>query len=264
MGAIIKKNVVYSGGSGGGDNSRTISYQDYLNLSELEKRSGITYYVPDYPSGSGGGVSVYKETFISSTISTQYVDINVDLSQYQEMRLELANVSSGNKFILNSVTINTERFMHDCTNETSFLGCYAYTTSAICGRAYYKGNNVTSIYVNTDGFELRVYGIKSVPGGGSVETKVKSKYVVAQLTTSIYGYYYFDETTKIYRGETKIPIPDDATEVLGVMAGACYTVTGSANIHYPFECGYHNGEIVCTAYSPTSQTVEFGVTIIYT
>ena len=95
------------------------------------------------------------------------------------------------------------------------------------------------------------------------DKSIKSKYVIEQLTTSVYGYYYYDETTKIYRGETKIPIPDDATEILGVMAGACYRVTSNTNVHYPLECAYTNGEIKCTSYSPTSQTLEFGVTIIY-
>lgn len=95
------------------------------------------------------------------------------------------------------------------------------------------------------------------------QKSIKSKYVIGQLTTSIFGYYYFDEETKIYKGETKIPIPEGATEILGVMGGACYSLTKGHEHHYPFECVYYQGEIVCTAYTSTSQTVEFGVTIIY-
>lgn len=95
------------------------------------------------------------------------------------------------------------------------------------------------------------------------ELKVKTKYVKSQLTTSVYGYYYFDETTKIYTGTTKIPIPEDAIEILGVLPGSCYSLTSDSIHHYPFECVYYNGEISCAAYSPTSQTLEFGVTIIY-
>lgn len=171
MGRLMHKGVDYSGT--GGDNSRTMSYESYQNLSEAEKLSDTTFYIPDYP-----GLDCVLKSDVVDNLESTATDLPL---------------------------------------------------SANMGR----------------------------------ELKVKSKYVKAQLTTSIYGYYYFDETTKIYRGETKIPIPDDATEVLGVMAGACYALTGNVNVHYPFECAYFNGEIVCTAYSPTSQTVEFGVTIIY-
>lgn len=101
-----------------------------------------------------------KEAFLTSTQSTQYVDVNLDLSLYRSIRLEIANVTSGNNFILNNVTIDVDRFIRDCNSDTSFLGCYAYTTSAICGRAYYVSGNTIRIYINTEGFETKLYGIK--------------------------------------------------------------------------------------------------------
>lgn len=61
MPAIIKKKVVYGGGSG--DSSKTISYADYLNLPEAEKTMGITYYIPDYPDTSIGNI---KEVYIGT------------------------------------------------------------------------------------------------------------------------------------------------------------------------------------------------------
>lgn len=56
MGMIYRKGHFYGGGTGGGgdvevDNSVIISYEEYLNLSEEEKNSDTTYFVPDYPAG---------------------------------------------------------------------------------------------------------------------------------------------------------------------------------------------------------------------
>ena len=73
MPAIIKKNVVYAGG-GSGDNSKTISYADYLNLPEEEKTKGITYYIPDYPDESIDNVKeVYTGTATVSATSGKAV-----------------------------------------------------------------------------------------------------------------------------------------------------------------------------------------------
>lgn len=48
MGTLMKNGIPYGGG-GGGDNSKTVTYEQYKNLSEAEKNSDTTYYVPDYP-----------------------------------------------------------------------------------------------------------------------------------------------------------------------------------------------------------------------
>lgn len=59
MGAIIKDGINYSMGAlGGDDNSEIISYEDYQNLSDEEKNSDTTYYIPDYPDEEGGTVEV--------------------------------------------------------------------------------------------------------------------------------------------------------------------------------------------------------------
>ena len=50
MGVIYKKGLFY----GGGDNSRTISYEDFLKLTEEEKAMDVTYYIPDYPGNEVG------------------------------------------------------------------------------------------------------------------------------------------------------------------------------------------------------------------
>jgi hypothetical protein len=62
MPVIIKKNVIYGGGSG--DSSKTISYADYLNLPEAEKTMGITYYIPDYPDESSSeSITIEKDGY---------------------------------------------------------------------------------------------------------------------------------------------------------------------------------------------------------
>ena len=137
-------------------NAENIKYDNTKSVKEAI--DDIKDNVQDAVTEINGNLS--KEVFLTSTISTQYVDVNLDLSQYRSIRLEIANVASGNNFIMNNVTIDTERFMRDCNSNASFLGCYAYSTAPIVGRAYYKGNNIISIYVNTNGFETRLYGIK--------------------------------------------------------------------------------------------------------
>ena len=69
MGRLIRNGTEYCGG-GGGDNSRTMSYAEYQNLSDAEKNSNTTFYIPDYPgtnSGSGSEIEIYnKLIFIKS------------------------------------------------------------------------------------------------------------------------------------------------------------------------------------------------------
>lgn len=56
MGILYNNGVEYGGGSGGGDNSKIVTYEQYQNLSEAEKNSNTTYYVSDYPSVSSGEI----------------------------------------------------------------------------------------------------------------------------------------------------------------------------------------------------------------
>lgn len=46
MGTLMKNGIPYGGG---GDNSKTVTYADYLKLPQEEKTCGITYFIPDYP-----------------------------------------------------------------------------------------------------------------------------------------------------------------------------------------------------------------------
>jgi len=47
MGSYIRNGINYSGG---GDNSKMLSYEEYQALSEAEKKNGTTYYITDVES----------------------------------------------------------------------------------------------------------------------------------------------------------------------------------------------------------------------
>ena len=57
MPKIMKSGIEYSGG--GGDNSRTLTYEQYEALTESEKTNGTTYYITDAnPVSAGSSVEI--------------------------------------------------------------------------------------------------------------------------------------------------------------------------------------------------------------
>ena len=66
MGVIFRNDIPY-GRSNGGDNSKELTYEEYLALSEEEKKNGTTYYVPDAKSTNISTILNTKEEIEANT-----------------------------------------------------------------------------------------------------------------------------------------------------------------------------------------------------
>lgn len=70
MGTLMKNGIPYGGG--GGDNSKTVTYEQYKNLSEAEKNSDTTYFVSDYPE-------------VDNVTQLGFIDTSKVLSEYRNI-----------------------------------------------------------------------------------------------------------------------------------------------------------------------------------
>lgn len=85
MGTIYRNNINYGSGR---DSGEDITYEEYMALSEDEKKKDHNYYITDYPSGSGGGKIEY---------STEEKEVGtwVDGKPLYEKTLVMENVTGG-------------------------------------------------------------------------------------------------------------------------------------------------------------------------
>lgn len=114
MGTLMKNGIPYGGG-GGGDNSRIINYEDYLNLSEAEKKNGTTYYVPDYPTTADLRENLIKytsETISISTSAKTVADVNGTAlppsSDYICVSAQVGYIGGMSKILASVVVLPTE------------------------------------------------------------------------------------------------------------------------------------------------------------
>lgn len=92
MGRLIRNGTEYCGG--GGDNSKTMSYAEYQNLSEIEKNSDTTFYIPDYP-GTGGAVSdCILRSDIVDDLESNSADLPLSANMGRELKNELDSFTS--------------------------------------------------------------------------------------------------------------------------------------------------------------------------
>ena len=91
MGRLIKNGVIY--GAVGGDNSKTISYQEYLNLPEEEKMNGTTYYIPDANIGGGGSTGTTVE--VVDNLDSTDIDKALSANMGRQLKEDMGGLRFG-------------------------------------------------------------------------------------------------------------------------------------------------------------------------
>lgn len=99
MGVLIKNGRKY----GGGSNSKTISYEEYKNLSDEEKHNGIIYYIPDYPN-----IKPVPESNIVDSLDSTDTNKALSANMGRELKEELddcfQSVSDGKELVASAIT----------------------------------------------------------------------------------------------------------------------------------------------------------------
>lgn len=126
MGTLMKNGIPYGGG-GGGDNSKTVTYEQYKNLSEAEKNSDTTYYVPDYPEETVEIVDNLESTdtdkALSANMGRELKEDKVSKSEFNNVMpvtSDFGTVSGGYVKIGKVVTVNINiRLTSNLTSNSS-------------------------------------------------------------------------------------------------------------------------------------------------
>jgi len=90
MGVIFKNDILFSGGSG--DNSRELTYEEYMALSEEEKKNGTTYYVPDAKSTNVSAILNTKAEIEANTEENKIAGALAVKEVIEEVNSNLASV----------------------------------------------------------------------------------------------------------------------------------------------------------------------------
>lgn len=154
MGRLIKNGVIY--GAVGGDNSKTISYQEYLNLPEEEKMNGTTYYIPDANIG-GGSV----ETTVEVVDNLESTDTEAALSANMGRQLsESLPIIDGSIVEIGEI-ISKNIADVDVTFNKTFTKIPIITCTLVSNSTGVGIGSVSCVVlessISTTGFTIRVY-----------------------------------------------------------------------------------------------------------
>ena len=159
MGTLMKNGIPYGGG-GGGDNSRTVTYEQYNNLSEAEKNSDTTFYVTDYP---GGSVEIVDS--LESTDTDKALSANMG----RELKDNMIEPPSNSSLI-----------------SSSFTSGSTYTTDENCWVVATAKTNATTYAMLTLSMQnMPTYADKICVSGVSNRTFYAKLYVKSGTTVSV-------------------------------------------------------------------------------
>ena len=150
MGIIFKNGVPYSGG---GDNSKVINYEDFLKLSEEEKNSDTTYFVPDYPAGLNDPAEIVDN--LESTDPNKALSANMG----RELNQKIAKYQNGTVTCsyVNSTTLYG-KFEHEfgenynCIASLNYMGSNPLSDIANLSLTTVRLNNCVEFFIKGENF----------------------------------------------------------------------------------------------------------------